>query len=450
MTNNLTQGKPSKVLFFFALPMLLGNIFQQLYNLADSIIVGKFNGSDALAAVGGTFPITFLAIGIATGASTGCSIIISHAFGAGDRKKVLTGISTAIISVSSIGLFIFISSFVFLKPLLKFLNTPEQIFDASYSYLRIVFMGCFFLFLYNCLTAVFNALGDSKTPLKFLMFSTLINIVLDLLFVVKFNMGTDGAGYATLISQSLSAISLFVYFLRKVKDIKADETPKMFDKIIAKEMFLFAIPSIIQQTMVSIGMMAVQGLVNSYGKDMVAGYTAATKIDSIAVMPMINISVALSTYTAQNIGAKNIERVKQGFFAALKMAVIFALFISAILVLFGNNFIQFFIDSKSSRDVITYGSDYFHIVSIFYFIMGIMFCSSGILRGIGAMKVFMICSFVNIVSRIAFAYLLSPILGYKAIFWALPIGWFLGGLISTLYIKKGTWKNKFLVKCELD
>jgi len=446
MIKNLTQGKPSKVLFFFALPMLFGNIFQQLYNLADSIIVGNFINSDALAAVGGTFPITFLAIGIANGASTGCSLIISQAFGAGNKKKVKSSISTALISVSSVGLLLFISSIFFLKPLLYLLNTPEEIFFMSYNYLRIVFIGCFFLFSYNCLTAVFNALGDSKTPLKFLMFSTITNIFLDLIFITKFSLGTNGTAYATVISQILATVGLIVHLITKVKIFKDIEKVKIYDKSIAKEMFLYAVPSVIQQTMVSVGMMAVQGLVNSYGKDMVAGYTAATKIDAIAVMPMLNISIALSTYTAQNFGARNLERVKQGFFAALKLVIAFSVPISIILVSFGSNFVKIFIESGSNPDVIKYGTDYFHVVSIFYIVLGIMFCGNGVLRGIGLMKVFMISSFCNIFLRIFFAYSLTPLLGYKSIFWALPLGWSVGGTIAVIYFLKGKWKAKIITK----
>lgn len=444
MIRNLTTGKPSKVLFFFALPMLLGNIFQQVYNIADSVIVGNFVGSDALAAVGGTFSIVYLAIGIATGASTGCSIIISQAFGAGNMRKVKSSITTALISVTCLGALMTILFFFFLKPLLTLLGTPDKIFNASYNFISIVFFGCIFVFVYNCLAAIFNALGDSKIPLIFLIFSTVLNVILDILFVVKMNIGTNGAGYATLISQVLAAISLFIYFLFRFKKIKCEGEVKLFDIKIAREMFGIALPSIIQQTMVSIGMMAVQGLVNSHGTNMVAGYTAATKIDSIAIMPMLNISIALSTYTAQNIGARNIKRVEQGFRASIMLVAVFSIIISILLVVCGDVFVKLFISTNTNQEVIRFGSEYFKIVSVFYILMGVMFCSNGVLRGLGFMKIFMTCTIFNLASRIIFAYALTPFLGYKAIYWALPIGWLIGGMISFVFVVRGKWKAKYI------
>ncbi|MEG0615457.1 MAG: MATE family efflux transporter, partial [Oscillospiraceae bacterium] len=282
---------------FFTLPMLLGNIFQQLYNMADSLIVGRIVGPNGLAAVGASFAISFLAIGLSQGASQGCSIIISQCFGAKDYKRMKSGFTTALIATISVGFLLSLTSGLFLRPLLELLQTPEDIFEQSLSYVQIVFSGSIFLFAYNSLTAIFNALGDSKTPLKFLIASTILNIILDILFVNNFHMGVNGAAIATLIAQVLSAVGLFLYFIVKIKkmDICQGKAP-IFDWDILKNMTKIAIPSMIQQSMVSIGMLAVQGLVNSFGSDMVAGYTAASKIDSIAVMPILNIGIALSSY----------------------------------------------------------------------------------------------------------------------------------------------------------
>ncbi len=443
MTRNLTEGKPMKVLFFFALPMLLGNVFQQLYNMADSIIVGRFVGSDALATVGGTYPVFFLAIAFATGSSTGCSIVISHAFGASDTKRVNKAICTAVILITTLGAIMMIISLTMLKPLLTLLRTDKDVFDASCSYLRIVFFGCIFIYIYNCLTAIFNALGDSKTPLKFLAISTILNIVLDLLFVVKFKLGSDGAGWATLIAQALATIGLSIYFVYKFSYLRNQKRSDFFDKKIAKDMIIYAIPSIIQQSIVSVGMMTVQGLVNSYGKDFVAGYSASTKIDSIAGMPMLNVSIALSTFTAQNIGARKVERVKKGYTSSLKLITIFSIISTTLLVLFGRYFIGFFVDSDVSKRVIQFGNDYFKIVSPFYLLIGFMFCTNGVHRGLGNMKVFMTATLTNFTARIVFAYLLKGSLGYHSIFWALPISWFIGGLISFLFYRYWNWEKKY-------
>ncbi|MFA5659638.1 MAG: MATE family efflux transporter, partial [Oscillospiraceae bacterium] len=397
MITNLSVGKPAKVLFLFTLPMLLGNVFQQLYNISDSIIVGNYVGEDALAAVGSTFVLVFLTIGIAIGSSTGSSIVISQAFGSGDMKKVRSGITTALISVTLLGFVISASGLFLLKPLLELLNTPAENFSAAYGYILIIFFGCPFMFLYNCLTAVFNALGDSKTPLKFLIFSTLTNIGLDLLFVINFNMETKGVGYATIIAQGLSAIGLLLFFLYKINRMNLGEKGKLFDFKILKEMTSYAIPSVIQQSIVATGMMAVQGLVNSYGQEMMAGYAAATKIDSIAVMPMLNISTALSTYSAQNLGAKKLERIKQGHFAALKLILFFAIMTSIVVAFFGEAFVNLFMDSEVSKEAIRLGTEYLKIVSVFYFLMGIMFAANGVLRGIGFMKLFMLTTLINLI-----------------------------------------------------
>lgn len=442
MVKNLTQGKPMRVLLSFALPMLIGNIFQQFYNLADTIIVGQFIGSNALAAVGSTFPVTFFALGIATGASVGCGIIISKDFGSGN-KRIKKSISTALIFVSSIGLVIMILSLFLLKPFLQFLGTPSNIIDDSYRFLRIVFIGCFFMYIYNCLTAIFNSLGDSKTPLKFLMVSTVLNVILDIILIKFLNFDITGAAIATLSTQIAVAISLFIYFLKKLPKLNFEKQDKLFDFNIAKEMTIIAVPSIIQQVIVSIGMMAVQGLVNSYGKDFIAGYSASTKIDAIAIIPMLSISVALSTFVAQNAGARKTERVSEGYKVSLRLVALFSFITSTVLYFFGNHFIGLFI-SKNDADlfqVIKFGNAYFKSVSLFYLILGIMFCSNGLLRGIGKMKLFMFCTFVNIAARIILAYALTPFMGYMAIFWALPIGWLLSGIFSTIYIFRGKWKQ---------
>lgn len=442
MVTSLTEGKPAKALFFFTLPMLLGNVFQQLYNIADSVIVGQIVGKGGLAAVGASFGVTFLSIGIATGASQGCAIIISQCFGAKDYKKVKSGLSTAMISVIVLGAIMWIASLFFLRPLLTLLQTPPDIYESSYAYARIVFMGCIFMFTYNSLAAIFNALGDSKTPLKFLIASTLLNIVLDLVFVGGLKMGVSGAAIATLIAQVLSAIGLFIYFLIKIKSFGfGEEKAPIFDGIQLKNMVRIAIPSMIQQSMVSIGMMAVQRLVNSFGTDMTAGYTAATKVDSIATMPMLNIGIALSTYTAQNLGASNPLRVKQGYHAALKIAAIFCVVMTAAILIFGRFFVFAFIDSSTGAASIAYGTEYLQVVSIFYFLFGIMCITNGVLRGAGDMKPFLIATLVNIFARIVFAYALAPIMGYKSIFWSIPLGWLLSSFVCVTRYFSNKWNK---------
>lgn len=362
MVKNLTEGKPLKLLFFFALPMVIGNFFQQLYNMVDSMVVGKFVGEDALAAVGSSFPVVFLAVAIAAGLSMGCTVVISQLFGAGQIREMKTTISTALIALGVIGLAIMAAGELAAGPLLKLLGTDADIMADSLTYLRIYFGGAVFLFLYNTLNGIYNALGDSNTPLKFLMVSALTNIGLDLLFVIRFHMGVAGVAWATLIAQGLCAVVSFFVLIKRMKDMEsepaaADKKFAFFEANAARRIARVGVPSMLQQSIVSLSMMFMQGLVNSYGKVFVAGYTAATKIDTLAMMPNMNFSNAMSSYTAQNIGAGKDKRVVQGYKACLLMVLIFSLIITGIIYLFGPQLLSLFLNSGSegsarSEDVV--------------------------------------------------------------------------------------------------
>ena len=317
MVKNLTEGKPLNLLFFFALPMVAGNLFQQLYNMVDTAVVGKFVGEDAVAAVGSSFPIVFLSVAVASGLSMGCNVVVSQLFGARRIHEMKTTISTAIISLSVLGLIIMALGTVFAGPLLQLLGTDPDIMDDSRLYLRIYFGGAVFLFLYNTLNGIYNAQGDSKTPLIFLMISSLTNIVLDLLFVIQFNMGVAGVAWATLIAQGMCAIASLVVMFQRMKKLpcepeRANMKIPLFHMTAVKRIAQIGLPSMLQQSLVSLSMMMMQGLVNSFGKVLVAGYTAATKIDTLAMLPNMNFSNAMSSYTAQNIGAGKYEGGPEG------------------------------------------------------------------------------------------------------------------------------------------
>lgn len=453
MIKNLTEGKPLKLLFFFSLPMLMGNLFQQLYNMVDSIVVGNFVGADALAAVGASFPVVFLSVALASGLSMGCNVVISQLFGAGRIREMKTTISTALISQFMLSIFITILGEIIAPGLLRLLKTPESIRPDSLIYLQIYFAGVVFLFMYNTLNGVFNALGDSITPLFFLIVSTLTNIALDLLLVIKFQMGVAGVAWATLIAQGICAILSMVTLVFRIRKLKDEVLP---DGEIMEKRVLFhfsaveriakvGVPSMIQQSIVSISMLMMQGLVNSYGPVFIAGYTAATKIDSLAMMPNMNFSNAMSSYTAQNIGAHKIERVREGYKANLFMVIIFSIMITAAIFLYGPWLLNLFMDSAANVEVINYGMSYMRIVSSFYILMGIMFTSNGLLRGAGDMKFFMASSLFNLASRLIVAYTLSPYIGSIAIAWSIPIGWFVGSAISFIRFKSGKWMGTNLV-----
>ena len=363
MVKNLTEGKPLNLLFFFALPMVAGNLFQQLYNMVDTAVVGKFVGEDAVAAVGSSFPIVFLSVAVASGLSMGCNVVVSQLFGARRIHEMKTTISTAIISLSVLGLIIMALGTVFAGPLLQLLGTDPDIMDDSRLYLRIYFGGAVFLFLYNTLNGIYNAQGDSKTPLIFLMISSLTNIVLDLLFVIQFNMGVAGVAWATLIAQGMCAIASLVVMFQRMKKLpcepeRANMKIPLFHMTAVKRIAQIGLPSMLQQSLVSLSMMMMQGLVNSFGKVLVAGYTAATKIDTLAMLPNMNFSNAMSSYTAQNIGAGKYDRVKEGLKACLFMVVVFSLVITVIIFLFGSQLLSLFLDPGDTSGAMGYGLAY--------------------------------------------------------------------------------------------
>ena len=425
MVKNLTEGQPLRLLFFFSLPMVAGNLFQQLYNMVDTAVVGKFVGEDAVAAVGSSFPIVFLSVAVAAGLSMGCNVVVSQLFGAGRIHEMKSTISTAIISLSVLGLILMALGTIFAGPLLGLLGTDPDIMADSQTYLRIYFGGAVFLFLYNTLNGIYNAQGDSKTPLIFLMISSLTNIVLDLLFVIRFHMGVAGVAWATLIAQGICAVaSLAVLFLR-MKRLpceagKEGEKIPLFHKIAVKRIAQIGLPSMLQQSLVSLSMMMMQGLVNSYGKVLVAGYTA------------------------QNIGAGRYDRVKQGLKASLFMVVVFSLLITVIIFLFGDQLLSLFLDPGDTSGALGYGLTYMHTVSLFYILMGLLFVSNGMLRGSGDMGAFTLSSMANLFSRVAVAYALAYLtpLGANAIWWSIPAGWAIGSVVSLLRVKSGKWMRQ--------
>lgn len=445
MVKNMTKGNPAKILFYFALPMILGNVIQQLYNIVDSMIVGNFLGADKLAAVGASYPITFVFITIANGASIGCGVLISQYFGSKNIEKMKTAIYTSLISIFVFSFILTIMGLVFCNTILKLMNIPSNIFYDCHGYINIYFMGIVFLFLYNISNASFNALGNSKTPLIFLIISSVLNIFLDLLFVLKFNLAVRGVAYATLIAQGFSAILSLSYLLIKIRNIKSNNKYKLFDFVMLKKISKVALPSILQQSIVSIGNLFVQSLVNSYGSIVIAGYTSASKIDSICILPLTSLSNAMSTFTAQNIGGKKSERVKKGYKAALSMIAVFCIFAAIILFIFGNSLVGIFVDSSSNQNVISVGHEYLKIVSIFYFLMGLMVTTNGVLRGAGDLKIFLISSLANLSTRVICAYALASFIGRSAIWWAVPLGWIIASAISVVRYRSGKWREKKMV-----
>lgn len=441
---NMTEGSPAKCMVAFAIPMILGNLFQQLYNIVDSIIVGKMVGPDSLAAVGASTSLTGLFVMIALGTGIGCSVVISQLFGAGKIEEMKTAISTALITILIFSLTLSVLGRACSGNILRLLRTPENIFGEAEIYLNIYFYGFFFLFLYNAFSAVFNALGDSRKPLYFLIFSSLLNIGLDLYFVGECKWGVAGAAWATLIAQAVSALLSFVVLMAKLHRIRCGEYRK-YDRGMLGNMTKVAIPTMVQQSMVSVGMLLIQAAVNQFGSVFIAGYTAACRLDGMAIVPMVNSGNATSTFVAQNIGADKPERVKAGYHVGLVMAMGIGLAIGIIMQFFGADCVGWFMDAEEAAESIAIGAQYIGVVSMFYFVMGAMNVTSAVLRGSGDMRWFMSVTLLNLLTRVVLTYAFAEATAGMIIMWANPIGWAVGLGVAYFRYRQGGWRKMKLV-----
>lgn len=441
---DLTVGKESKLILKFAIPLLLGNVFQQLYNVADSIIVGQFLGKAALAAVGITMPLIFTLISLIVGLSIGFNVIIAQYFGAKDYKNVQRTVDTMniILFVSSV-LFTLIGLLV-MDNVLTLIKTPAEIHLQAIQYLQIYLLGLIFFFGYNGNAAIFRGIGDSKTPLYFIIFSTILNIGFDLLFVAIFHLGIEGAAWATIIAQALAFLASVVYINKFHAFLKFKIWRLEFDKYIFKKSLQIGLPTAFQQSFVALSMVALLSVVNLFGTDVVAAYSIATRIESFIALPAMNFSAALSTFVGQNIGAQKIERVKTGYFATLKMTLIITIISTLIILLFSYPLTRLFTNDLA---VINICRGYLNIVSFFFVFFTAMFVNNGVMRGAGDTIIPMFITLFSLwVVRIPLAYILSKSYEYIGIWWAIPIAWFFGMMFSYIYYRTGRWKNKSVVK----
>lgn len=441
---DLTSGKESRLIFYFAMPMLIGNVFQQLYNIVDSIIVGNFLGKEALAAVGASFPIIFTLISMIIGIASGAMVVISQYFGAKDIERVKRTISTFYIFLFFASIFISAIGIYFSEDIFRLMQLPEEIMPQAKSYLNIYLLGMVSFFGFNGTSAILRGLGDSKTPLYFLIAATLFNIIFDILFVVVFEWGIEGAAFATVLSQT-GAFLTTIFYLNKTHDVvKLRVMSLKFDRDLFRKALKIGLPSGIQQSVVALGMMAMMGIVNTFGTDVIAGYSVAIRLDSLAIMPAMNFSAALSTFVGQNLGANKQERVKKGLISTLLMSSVVSILVTAILLLWGKDLMTLF---TNDPEVVRIGYEYLTIVSLFYVVFSIMFSLNGVLRGAGDTLVPMfITLFALWIMRIPSAYLLSQKFGETGIWWAVPIGMLTGTLLSFLYYKTGRYKSKVVVQ----
>lgn len=418
----LIESRPLPALTLFVLPIILGNLFQQFYNLVDSAIVGRYVSEEALAAVGACLAFTNVFIFIANGGGIGASVIVGKYFGAKDYKNMKTAVFTAFITFAVLSTFLGLFGILFGNWIMILLRTPENTLNMAVIYLNIYFIGLPFLFLYNVTASMFNALGKSKFPLLFLVISSLLNIALDILFVKYFGWGVSGAAWATLIAQGLSFILSFVVFLHELRKFNIGKT-QYFSRDELFRMTKIALPSILQQSTISIGLMLVQSVVNSFGAPTLAGYSVGLRIEAIGSVAMVAPGTAISTFTAQNYGAKKINRIPKGFLSGNIIVGIAALFFFVLLQFFKNPVISFFLAKNGSVLAKNTATAYLDYMSVVLCILGFKLNIDGVLRGVGSMKVFTIASLVNIFLRVAFSNIFAPIIGVQAVWISNPVGW---------------------------
>ncbi|MFO8234789.1 MAG: MATE family efflux transporter [Bacteroidales bacterium] len=441
---DLTSGKERGLILRFALPMLLGNVFHQLYNIVDSVVVGNFIGKEALAAVGASFPVIFVFFALVIGIASGSTVVIAQYFGAGEMDKVKRTIDTLFIFLFFGAIVVGSMGILFSREIFLLLRLPEEVIPLAQVYLKIFFGGVFVFFGFFGISASLRGLGDSKTPLYFLIISTVLNISLDLLFVIVFEWGIQGVAFASIFAQGGAFIMAVIYLNRTHNVIRFSLKNLYFDKDLFRKSMRIGLPTGIQQTVVAVGMTALIGIVNQFGTSVIAAYSVAARVNSLATLPAMNFATALSTFVGQNLGANKEERVKKGYIETLKMSSVISLLVTVVVLLFGTFIMGLFTQDSS---VIEVGVEYLTIVGSFYLVFSMMFVTSGVLRGAGATVVPMITTIFSLWGiRIPGAYLLSERLGAVGIWWSIPIGWVLGFLMAYAYYLTGNWKKKVVVK----
>ena len=440
MITDLTKEHPNKTLWRFLLPMLFSVMFQQIYNIADSMIAGRFAGENALAAVGASYPITIIFMAFAVGMNLGASVVVSRLFGAEDRGGVKRAVTTAFLSSMVLGIMLTLFGYFFNHQMMRWIRTPQNIMADGVLYLKIYIFGIIFLMLYNVCTGVFTALGDSKTPLYFLLGSSAGNIILDYIFVAKFQWGVSGVAWATFIAQGVSAVLALVTLLGRLQKFAGKEKQPWFYKKLFAQIMAIAIPSILQQSVLSVGNLFVQGIVNQFGSAVVAGYSGAIKLNTFAINIFMTLGSCLSSYTAQNIGAGKKERIPLGFPTGLKLSELTALPFVILYFVFSRQMMGLFLGAESV-EAIGAGMAFLKIVSPWYFMIVIKLMTDGIIRGSGAMIYFVVATVPDLILRIGFALVLTKSFGSTGIWMAWPFGWIVATALTLIFYRKLGYKN---------
>ena len=441
---DLTEGKEGKLILNFALPMLLGNLFQQLYNVVDSIVIGRVLGKEALAAVGASFPLIFMLISFVVGIAMGSTIIIAQYFGARKMDMVRKAIDTLYVFMFFASIILMIIGALVSNQIFRLISLPEEVIPLAVDYFTVYTLGFVFMFGFQGTSAILRGLGDSRTPVYFLIGSTLLNIALDLLFVIKFGWGVKGVALATIIAQAAAFLTLVMYLNRYHSFLNFAPRRMRLDWEIFRKSLKIGLPSGMQNTFVSVGFLALYSIVNMFGTATIAAYSIAMRIDSFAVLPAMNFSAAMTTFTGQNIGANKMARLGRGLNATLKMMAVVSITISTIAVIFAVPIVSLF---TLDQEVINIGKDYLYIVSPFYLVFATMFIFNGLLRGAGDTITSMLITLITLwFFRVPASYLLSVKFGSIGIWWGIPVAWVIGLAISLVYYKTGRWRSKAVVK----
>ena len=442
MNKDLTVGKPQTVLWKFCMPLFGSIIFQQLYNIADSLVAGKFIGENALAAVGNSYEITLIFIAFAFGCNMGCSVVVSKLFGARNYKEMKTAVYTACIFSGFVCVLLMLIGITGSGMLLRLIRTPEEVFADSKLYLDIYAWGLPFVFFYNIATGIFSALGDSKTPFYFLAISSMSNIAVDIWFVKAFHMGVAGVAWATFLCQGISCILAMIVVFKRLAKIEEKEKAPLFDLQLLKQIVVIAIPSTLQQSFISIGNIMIQSIINGFGAPVMAGYSAAVKLNNLVITSFTTLGNGISNYTAQNLGAMKLERIKQGFGIGVKLVWMLSLPLFLLYFFSGNIVLKLFMDNPTELAMHT-GIIYLKILSPFYFVVSAKLVADGILRGAGMMKKFMIATFTDLILRVLLAFCFSrTALGETGIWCAWPVGWCVATILSISFYLKGPWMTQ--------
>lgn len=433
MNKDLTVGRPNKVLWRFCLPLLGSVIFQQLYNIADSLVAGRYVGEDALAAVGNSYEITLIYLAFAFGCNMGCSVIVSQLFGAKNYRDMKTAVYTTFIFSAVVCAVLMVAGFALSGVLLDLIHTPDNIFEDSKLYLDIYTGGLIFLFFYNIATGIFSALGDSKTPFIFLAFSSVANVGMDIWFVKSFKMGVAGVAWATFICQGISCIlSLIVVVRRLARITRGEGKVSVFSMEIFSKIIRIAVPSTLQQSFVSVGNIFIQSIINSFGSSVIAGYSAAIKLNNMVITTYTAMGNGMSNYVAQNYGAGKKERISEGLKAGLKLVFVLSIVIVAVYMTLTDRLVNLFMDNSTNK-ALGIGVRFLRIVVPFYFVVSVKITCDGVLRGVGVMKQFMASTFSDLLLRVGLAYIFSAEWGVIGIWCAWPVGWSIGTMLAVVF-----------------